>query len=258
MGCSSRLSPRSLLTCETVQEIFGLRILAISIVHMPTYRVVSDCHQAPIFRCLHDSKRYCRSKVVPVHLTNVHLEEGFESRIPARLEKLHLVIKKLPGSSDLANMAIDSKKVRLDVRYDLQRKELMIDFMSGTRARNYQINNKESRIMPEGNLHNQRVWLPLGSDMRYIRACREGFAIVFTSEEAAKAWSDRVLIGSVSAFNKMEVIIHREWEGAAIDRMLQLDPTLFGFRPVEAPFPSRRASPQPGPAPVSKTSWQRP
>ena len=47
-------------------------------------------------------------------------------------------------------MDIDQSKLWLDVQFELERRELMIDFASEGRARAYQKINPESRIFAEG------------------------------------------------------------------------------------------------------------
>jgi hypothetical protein len=127
-------------------------------------------------------------------------------------------------------MAFDQPKLWLEVRFELERHELMIDFTSESRARAYQKKNPESRIFAEGSNQERRVWLPMLPSMKYIRGCTEGFAIGFASEDAAKRWCDRLIIGHVSSRNKKEVYVIRDWDGWKLDELLRSDGT--GLRPV--------------------------
>lgn len=134
-------------------------------------------------------------------------------------------------------MAFDQPKLWLEVQFELERHELMIDFTSESRATAYQKKNPESRIFAEGSNHERRVWLPMLPSMKYIRGCTEGFAIGFTLEEAAKRWCDRLIIGHVSSRNKKEVYVIRDWDGWKLDELLRSDGT--GLRPV-TPISSNR------------------
>jgi|ERR1700722_3221369 hypothetical protein len=125
-------------------------------------------------------------------------------------------------------MAFDRPKLWLEVQFELERRELMIDFASESRARAYQKKNPESRIFAEGSNHERRVWLPMSPSMKYIRGCTDGFAIGFASEEAAKRWCDRLIIGRVSR-NKKEVNVIRDWDAWTLDDLLRYDGT--GLRP---------------------------
>jgi hypothetical protein len=137
-------------------------------------------------------------------------------------------------------MACDQPKlVWLDVHFELERNELMIDFTSESRARAYQEKNPESRIFAEGSNHERRVWLPMLPSMKYIRACSEGFAVGFASEETARRWCDRLIVGRVPSRNKKEVYVIRDWDDSKLDKLLRSGGT--GLRPV-TPISSNRAS----------------
>jgi hypothetical protein len=108
----------------------------------------------------------------------------------------------------------------LEVRFDLERKELMIRFMTKEQARAYQIKNPESRIFTD--VSPRDVWLPVLPSMRYIRASFDGLAICFTSAETATRWCDRSIIG-VQRDHGTEVFLRREWEEDKLDRLLRSD-----------------------------------
>jgi hypothetical protein len=127
-------------------------------------------------------------------------------------------------------MTADQSKLWLDVQFELERHELMIDFASAGRATAYQKINPESRIFAEGRNNERRVWLPTLPSMKYIRGCTGGFAIGFASEELAKKWCDRLIIGHMSSRNKKEVYVVREWDSWKLDELLRSDRT--GLRPV--------------------------
>lgn len=136
-------------------------------------------------------------------------------------------------------MAFDQPKLWLDVRFELERNELMIEFTSESRARAYQEKNPESRIFAEGSNHERRVWLPMLPSMKYIRACSDGFAVGFASEEAAKRWCDRLIVGRASSRNKKEVFVIRNWDGLELDELLRSGRT--SLRPI-TPISSKRRS----------------
>ena len=81
----------------------------------------------------------------------------------------------------------------LDLRFELERKELVISFDTERQARAYQRKNPESRIFFDGSRRD--VWLPMLPSMKYIRASSVGFAICFASPELAKRWCGRSIIG---------------------------------------------------------------
>ena len=128
-------------------------------------------------------------------------------------------------------MAPDQKSVQLEVRFELQRKELMIDFESAERAAAYQMKNREGRILHNGNYHRRRVWLPMWSSMRYIRGCPEGFSIAFESEEDARAWDKQLMIGKIY---KKEVMILRDWDKATLDDKLQTETSGLKLKKITA------------------------
>ncbi|MCJ1326261.1 hypothetical protein MMC10_002925 [Thelotrema lepadinum] len=136
-------------------------------------------------------------------------------------------------------MAPNQKSITLEVRFELQRRELMIDFETAARAEAYQMKNKEGRILHDGNNHKQRVWLPMWPSMRYIRGCREGFGIAFESEDDAKAWNQQIMIGKLF---KKEVMILREWDKSTLDSKLETETAGLDPKKVTTAPRSRQSS----------------
>lgn len=113
----------------------------------------------------------------------------------------------------------------LEVGYDFDHQELVIDFRTIGRARMYRLRNSEARILHHVNknhLSQQQVLLPKPSAIRYIRSSSMGLGLQFTSEEAASQWCSTVFIGCISAGNKKEVVIKRYWKEQEFDQTLQL------------------------------------
>lgn len=134
-------------------------------------------------------------------------------------------------------------KLWLDVRFDLERKELMIGFTKSEQARAYQMKNPESRIFAD---ESQRdVWLPMLPTMKYIRSSIDGLAIFFTSAEAAKKWCDRSILGHLRSQSKQEVYIQREWEEEKLDEQLRPDTRGRLLAEPTSWRPSKSASPPP-------------
>jgi hypothetical protein len=135
-------------------------------------------------------------------------------------------------------------KLWLDVRFDLERKELMIGFTKSEQARAYQMKNPESRIFAD---ESQRdVWLPILPSMKYIRSSIDGLAIFFTSADAAKRWCDRSILGHLRSQNKQEVYIQREWEEERLDERYALTRgDDYSQNPLHGDPPNPLALPQP-------------
>jgi hypothetical protein len=110
----------------------------------------------------------------------------------------------------------------LDLRFELERKELVISFDTERQARAYQRKNPESRIFFDGSRRD--VWLPMLPSMKYIRASSVGFAICFASPELAKRWCGRSIIGiQPDTGPGTEVLIYRQWGEDKLERLLRSD-----------------------------------
>ena len=144
----------------------------------------------------------------------------------------------------------------LELRFELERKELVISFNTERLARAYQTKNPESRIFFDGSRRD--VWLPMLPSMKYIRASSVGFAICFASPELAKRWCERSIIGiQPPAGPGTEVLIYRQWGEDKLERLLRsydsesgrlLDPERDRFQ--DGTHTSKRGarSASPGPA----------
>jgi hypothetical protein len=107
----------------------------------------------------------------------------------------------------------------LELRFELERKELVISFNTEWQARAYQRKNPESRIFFDGSRRD--VWLPMVPSMKYIRASSVGFAICFSSPELAKRWCGRSIIGIQLATGPgTEVLIYRQWGEDKLEKLL--------------------------------------
>jgi len=104
---------------------------------------------------------------------------------------------------------IAAKKKCIDIWFDLDRKELVIDFDTIDQARAYQMKNPESRIFAEENQCS--VWLPISPSMKHIRGYGDGLAISFSSVEIAKIWCSRSILGRPRSSNSKEVYILGSW-----------------------------------------------
>lgn len=108
----------------------------------------------------------------------------------------------------------------LELRFDLERKELVISFPTVKQAQAYQSKNPESRIYFDDSRRD--VWLPMLPSMKYIRASSVGLAICFKSAELARSWCKRSIIGTQHVnILETEVLIHRKWEEGNLDRLLR-------------------------------------
>jgi hypothetical protein len=116
-----------------------------------------------------------------------------------------------------------SRKMSLEVRIDLQRKELMIGFNNKEQARAYQMRNPESRIFFDAS--DRDVWLPMLPSMEYIRASVDGLTIYFTSEETARIWCKRSIVWYPRPRDKKEAFVQREWEVDKLDYLLRPEST---------------------------------
>ena len=110
----------------------------------------------------------------------------------------------------------------LELRFDLERKELVITFETERQARDYQRKNPEGRIYSDGSRRD--VWLPMLPGMKYIRASSVGLAICFTSPVLAKRWCGRSILGCQPATGpETEVLIYRQWGKDKLEKRLRTD-----------------------------------
>lgn len=115
----------------------------------------------------------------------------------------------------------------LELRFDLERKELVISFPTPKQAQAYQSKNTESRIYFDDSRRD--VWLPMLPSMKYIRASSIGLAICFKSAELARSWCKRSIIGAQHVnVLETEVLIRRKWEDVELDRLLRSNEGLSG------------------------------
>jgi hypothetical protein len=99
---------------------------------------------------------------------------------------------------------------RLDIRFDLQRKEFMIIFKTDEQARSYRTANLEGRILAGVSL--PIVWLPILPSMECIRNSSDGFTIAFNSSMEAADWQKRSVFGITPPSNPKEVYIPHTFE----------------------------------------------
>lgn len=151
-----------------------------------------------------------------------------------------------PGSDSTVS------EVRLDFFYDFHQKEFVIRFESRSQAAAYQTRNSEARIYDD---RRYEVWLPVGREMRYLRSSSLGMAVVFDSEDAARRWRDKTILGDQVTFDRgtYGVYFSRSWSHSKLRE--RIGDFRNSLQPV-MPYPpdshhSRPVSPRGGPPPIN-------
>lgn len=110
---------------------------------------------------------------------------------------------------------VTSSEIRLDFFYDLQQREFIIRFESRSQTAAYQTKNNEARIFDD---RRYEAWLPMAREMRYLRSSSLGMAVVFDSEDSAKKWRDKSVLGDLVTFDRgvHGVFFNRSWTQAKL------------------------------------------
>lgn len=110
----------------------------------------------------------------------------------------------------------------LDIFFDWERKEFIIQFFSREQARAYQSKNPEARIVPTDP---KSAWLPIPDGMTHLRASSFGFVIRFKDNPAkAEQWRSRSILGRVTDSTRRdntEIYLKRDWNEDDLNALLK-------------------------------------
>ncbi len=150
-------------------------------------------------------------------------------------------------------------RTRLEVFFDLEKKELVLRFESRELARVYQNRNPEGRIFAD---QPTDVWLPMNQHMKTLRNGSHGMTVSFDSKEAAAEWQRLTILGMVTTFGvgTHGVAFKRDWTTADLrqrlgDFFLSPQSSNYGSPLQEYPPspPSAMRRPQPSMLPRAST-----
>ncbi|KAF1951814.1 hypothetical protein CC80DRAFT_186395 [Byssothecium circinans] len=139
-----------------------------------------------------------------------------------------------------------AKTSYITVRYDFVVKELMLRFETRNHALAYQAKNRQARFL--NNKGENDVWIPVEPSMQYVRPSGVGSLIHFEDSDAAAAWCQSSVVGTVRPKSNQDVDIKSDWKDGALEKVLGMNEATLPHRwAVSIPKPSKpspKASPE--------------
>lgn len=155
---------------------------------------------------------------------HVHLEaelspDGYKYRASSTLRHLSSQLSSYLHANILAfepflTPYIMPKHAKLfDLEYNLQNEMFIFQFNSRTHGSEKYANAFKTKTQKLGakRLDNkpQHIAIPTDPDMKFVRACSDGFIIGFTGKEEAKKWLKSIIIGDECRTEQNVVVINR-------------------------------------------------